>query len=47
MDPTRSAEGRAAFSRFVNNVPVGEIAKKKQTAEIAKEYLTNRAKLQA
>ena len=46
MDPTRTAEGRAAFARLVNNVPVGEIAKLKQSAEIAKEYLANKTKLQ-
>ena len=46
MDPTRTAEGRAAFLKFSNSIPSGEIAKLKQSAEIAKEYLANKTKLQ-
>ena len=47
IDPLRSAEGRAMIARFVNNMPVGEINKMKQSAEDAKEYLKNRAILQS
>lgn len=39
VDPLRSAEGRAAISQLIYSMPVGDIAKLKQSAETAKEYL--------
>lgn len=39
IDPLRSAEGRAVVARLVNSMPVGDIAKLRQSAETAKEYL--------
>lgn len=47
IDPLRSAEGRAAISRFVNNIPTGNINKLKMGSKIAQEYLRNRAMLEA
>lgn len=47
IDPLRSAEGRAAISRFVNNIPTGDINKLKMGSRIAQEYLRNRAMLEA
>ena len=47
IDPLRSAEGRAAISRFVNNIPTGDINKLKMGSKIAQEYLRNRAMLEA
>lgn len=39
IDPLRSAEGRAAVSQLIYSMPVGDIAKLRQSAETAKEYL--------
>lgn len=39
IDPLRSAEGRAAVAQLVRSMPVGDIAKLRQSAETAKEYL--------
>ena len=47
IDPLRFAEGRAAISRFVNNIPTGDINKLKMGSKIAQEYLRNRAMLEA
>ena len=47
IDPLRSAEGRAVISRFVNNIPTGDINKLKMGSKIAQEYLRNRAMLEA
>ena len=47
IDPLRSAEGRAAISRFVNNIPTGDINKLRMGSKIAQEYLRNRAMLEA
>ena len=47
IDPLRSAEGRAAISRWINNMPVGKINQLKQSAEAAKEYLKNKGVLEA
>ena len=47
IDPLRSAEGRAAISRWVNNMPVGKINQLKQSAADATEYLKNMAALEA
>ncbi len=47
IDPLRSAEGRAAISRWVNNVPTGDINKLKAGAKIAEDYLKNRAVLES
>lgn len=47
IDPTRSAEGRAYLSRLINSIDVGSVAKLRSSAENAKEYLKERAKLEA
>lgn len=47
IDPLRSAEGRAAISQLIYSMPTGDIAKVRQSAEAAKEYIKNRGKLQA
>lgn len=47
IDPLRSAEGRAAVSQLIYSMPTGEIAKRKQSAEIAKEYVKNYGALDA
>lgn len=39
IDPLRSAEGRALITRKLANMPTGEIALLRQSAETAKEYL--------
>lgn len=39
IDPLRSAEGRAAVSQLIYSMPTGDIAKVRQSAETAKEYL--------
>lgn len=46
-DPLRDAASRAAISRFIYSLPVGDISKVKQSAIAANEYLKNRAKLEA
>ena len=47
IDPIRSAEGRAAISQIVNSIPVGEVAKLRQSAAAAQEYIKNRGALEA
>lgn len=47
VDPLRSVEGRAAISQLIYSMPTGDIAKLKQSAETAKEYIKNRGKLEA
>lgn len=47
IDPLRSAEGRAAINRWINNIPTGDINKLKMGSKIAQEYLRNRAMLEA
>lgn len=47
VDPLRSAEGRAAVSQLIYSMPTGDIAKLRQSAETAKEYIKNRGVLQA
>lgn len=47
IDPLRSAEGRAAISRWVNSMPVGKINQLKQSAATANKYLENMGKLMA
>lgn len=39
VDPLRSAEGRAAVAQLIRSMPIGDIAKLRQSAETAKEYL--------
>jgi hypothetical protein len=39
VDPLRSAEGRNLVARKLASIPTGEIAKLRQSAEVAKEYL--------
>ena len=46
IDLTRSAEGRAAIAQMINSIDVGSIAKLRSSAENAKEYLKERAKLE-
>lgn len=46
IDPLRSAEGRAAVSQLIYSMPTGDIAKVRQSAEAAKEYIKNRGALQ-
>ena len=45
IDPTRSPEGRAMISRYVNNMPTGDINRLKQSAVVASDYIKNRGKL--
>lgn len=47
IDPLRSSEGRAAISMFLNSIDTAGIAKVRQSAEAAKEYIKNRGALQA
>lgn len=47
IDPLRSAEGRAAISRWINNMPTGQINQLKQSAAVANEYLKNMGDLMA
>lgn len=47
IDPLRSAEGRAAVAQLIYSMPTGDIAKLRQSAEAAKEYIKNRGRLQA
>lgn len=47
IDPTRSAEGRAALARLSRSVPYEDMNKLKQSAQIGQEYEKNKAKLLA
>lgn len=47
IDPLRSAEGRAAVAQLIYSMPTGEIAKLRQSADAAKEYIKNRGILEA
>ena len=47
IDPLRSAEGRAAVAQLIYSMPTGDIAKVRQSAETAKEYVKNYGKLAA
>ena len=47
IDPLRNAQGRAMISQLINNMPYGDIAKLRTSAENAKEYLKNKAALEA
>lgn len=47
VDPLRSAEGRAAVAQLVRSMPIGDIAKLRQSAEVAKEYVKNYGTLEA
>ena len=47
IDPLRSAEGRAAVAQLIYSMPTGDIAKVRQSAEAAKEYIKNRGAMQA
>lgn len=47
IDPLRSAEGRAAISQLIYSMPTGDIAKRRQSAKIAEEFLKNKADLQS
>lgn len=46
-DPLRSSSGRAKISRWLNNMPTGDINKLKMGSKIAQEYIRNRAMLEA
>ena len=45
IDLLRSPQGRAAISNLINTIDYGAVAKLRSSAENAKEYLKNRAKL--
>lgn len=45
IDPVRSAEGRALLGRLVNNVNYGDLARLRQSAKEAEEYVKNRDEL--
>lgn len=45
IDPLRSAEGRAAISKIINNIDTGGIAQKKQAAQNANDYIKSREAL--
>lgn len=47
IDPLRSAEGRAIVAQLVNNIPVGQVAKLRSSAENAKAFLKARQELEA
>ena len=47
MDPTRTAEGRAAFLKFSNSIPSGKINELKQSAASAEQYLKSVAESQS
>ena len=45
IDPLRNAQGRAVISQLINNMPYGDIAKKRMRAKNAEEYYKNMAAL--
>lgn len=47
IDPLRSAQGRAEIQKIINSVDVGRLNQMKAETEAAKEYVKNRAKMQA
>ena len=47
IDLTRSTEGRALLARTLNNLPYWELAKVRQSAKDADQYLKNRAELES
>ena len=47
IDPLRSAERRAAVAQLIYSMPTGEIAKLRESAEGAKQFLKSKAELQA
>lgn len=47
IDLTRSTEGRALLARTLNNLPYAELAKVRQSAKDADQYLKNRAELES
>lgn len=47
VDPLRSAEGRAAVAQLVRSMPIGDIAKLRQSADNAKQYIKAMSDLQA
>lgn len=46
-DPLRNAQDRAELSMLINNMPYGDMAKLRTSAENANEYLKERSKLEA
>ena len=46
-DPLRSQSGRMQMAMFMNNLPIGEAIRRRQSAEIAKEYVKNMGQLLA
>ena len=46
IDPLRSAEGRALVAQWTRQMPIGDIAKVRQSAAAANEYLKNKGLLQ-
>lgn len=47
IDPLRSAQGRAEIQKIINSVDVGRLNQMKAETEAAKEYVKNRARMQA
>lgn len=47
IDPLRSAQGRAEIQKIINSVDVGRLNQMKAETEAAKQYMKNRAELQA
>jgi hypothetical protein len=47
IDPTRSAQGRAAISQLINSIDVGSINKLRSSAANAEEFLKARRQLEA
>lgn len=45
IDPLRNAQARAIISQTINNMPYGEMAKRKLASSAAQEYIKNRGTL--
>ena len=46
IDPLRNAQGRAVISQLINNMPYGDIAKLRESAKNAEQYLKARTELE-
>lgn len=46
IDPLRNAQGRAMISQLINNMPYGDIAKLRESAKNAEQYLKARTELE-
>lgn len=47
IDPTRSAQGRAAISQLINSIDVGKVNMLRSSRDAANEYIKNRGLLEA